>query len=100
MVMLERHALDGSAGRLLVLRHDVAHLFRVELLGERCRADEVAEEDGELAALALRDRRVLAAYWPALGGRRGLAQSGAARGTEACARAGVLAAARTRRHPG
>jgi len=44
--------LDGAAGGLLVLRHHVAHLLRVELLGERRRADEVAEEDGELAALA------------------------------------------------
>jgi predicted RNase H-like HicB family nuclease len=45
-------ALDCGAGRFLVLRDDVAHLFRVELLGERRRADEVAEQDRELATLA------------------------------------------------
>jgi hypothetical protein len=45
--------LDGDAGGLLVLRHDVAHLLRVELRRERRRADEVAEEDRELPALAL-----------------------------------------------
>jgi hypothetical protein len=36
----------------VVLREDVAPVFGVELLRERCRADEVAEEDGQLAALA------------------------------------------------
>jgi hypothetical protein len=45
--------LDGGARGLLVLRDDVAHLFGVELLGERRRADEVAEEDRQLPALAL-----------------------------------------------
>ena len=47
-------ALDRDACGLLVLPDDVAPLLGVELLGERRRADEVAEEDGELAALARR----------------------------------------------
>jgi hypothetical protein len=45
-------ARDGAGGGLLVLRDEVAPLLGVELLRERRRADEIAEEDGQLAALA------------------------------------------------
>src|SRR5262249_29586702 len=52
------------------------------------------EENGQLAALPLGDGRVLAARWPTLDARPGLAQGGAASGAEACSRAGLLPAAR------
>src|SRR5262245_42602206 len=51
-------APDGPRGGLLVLRDEVAPLLGVELLRERRRAHEVAEEDGELTALAGRYRGV------------------------------------------
>jgi hypothetical protein len=44
-------ARDGPGGGLLVLRDDVAPFLGVELLRERRRADQIAEEDGQLAAL-------------------------------------------------
>jgi hypothetical protein len=43
-VAAEAH--DGAGGGLLILRDEVAPFLRVELLRERSRADEVAEEDG------------------------------------------------------
>ena len=45
-------ARDGAGGGLLVLRDEVAPLLGVELLRERRRADQVAEEHRQLAALA------------------------------------------------
>jgi hypothetical protein len=39
-------AYDGARGGALVLRDDVAPLLGIELLRERRRADQVAEEDG------------------------------------------------------
>jgi hypothetical protein len=42
----------GAGGGGVVLRQDLSPVFGVELLRERCRADEVAEEDGQLATLA------------------------------------------------
>ena len=47
-------ALDCGACGLLVLSDDVAPLLGVELLRERGRADQVAEENRELPALARR----------------------------------------------
>src|SRR5207245_2159195 len=47
------HGLGGSA---LVLRGDLPPVLGVELPGDGGRADEVAEEDGELPPLALRRR--------------------------------------------
>src|SRR5438046_293197 len=44
-------ARDGAGGGLLILRDEVAPLLGVELLRERRRADEVAEEHRQLAAL-------------------------------------------------
>jgi hypothetical protein len=49
-VAAEAH--DDGGGFLLILRDEVAPLFGVELLGERRRADQVAEQDCQLAALA------------------------------------------------
>ena len=49
-------APDGAGGGLLVLRDEVAPLLGVELLRERRRADQVAEEHRQLAALAGRHR--------------------------------------------
>ena len=51
-------APDGAGGGLLVLRDEVAPLLGVELLRERRRADQVAEEHRQLAALAGRHRGV------------------------------------------
>src|SRR5262249_52201236 len=51
-------APDGGGGGLLVLPDDVAPLLGVELLRERRRADQVAEEHRQLAALAGRQRGV------------------------------------------
>jgi hypothetical protein len=45
-------APDGAGCGLLILREEVAPLLGVELLRERRRADQVAEEHRELAALA------------------------------------------------
>ena len=45
-------ARNGTGGDLLVLRDEVAPLLGVELLRESGRADEVAKEHRELAALA------------------------------------------------
>src|SRR5438034_2844217 len=45
-------ARDGAGGGLLILRDEVAPLLGVELLRERRRADEIAEEHRQLAALA------------------------------------------------
>jgi hypothetical protein len=47
-------ARDGARCGLLVLSDQVAPLLSVELLRERRRTDQVAEEDGQLAALARR----------------------------------------------
>jgi len=44
-------AFDHRRTRLLISTDYVAQLFGVELLGERGRADQVAEHDGELPAL-------------------------------------------------
>ncbi len=41
-----------AGGGLLVLRDEVAPLLGVELLRERRRADQVTDEDGQLATLA------------------------------------------------
>jgi len=46
-------ARDGADCRVLELRDDVATLLGIELLRERRGADEVAEEYGQLAALAV-----------------------------------------------
>src|SRR5262249_57157197 len=51
-------APDGPRGGLLVLRDEVAPLLGVELLRERRRADQVAEKNGQLAALAGRQRAI------------------------------------------
>jgi hypothetical protein len=51
-------ALDGAGCGLLVLREEVAPILGVELLRERRRADQVAEEHRQLAALAGRHRGV------------------------------------------
>src|SRR4029077_11748125 len=45
----------GGTHGALILHDDVAELFGVELAGERRRADEVAEHDRQLAALARRE---------------------------------------------
>jgi hypothetical protein len=45
-------ARDGAGGGLLVLRDEVAPVLGVELLRERRRADQVAEQHRQLAALA------------------------------------------------
>lgn len=47
-------ARDGAGGRLLILREEVAPLLGIELLRERRRADEIAEQHRQLAALARR----------------------------------------------
>ena len=71
-------ARDGAGGGLLVLRDEVAPLLGVELLRERRRADQVAEEHRQLAALAGRQRGF------GLGGRRRDApDAGAAVGSRA-----------------
>jgi hypothetical protein len=51
-------ARDGAGGGLLVLREEVAPLLGVELLRERRRAHQVAEEHRQLAALAGRHHGV------------------------------------------
>src|SRR5262249_50839268 len=51
-------APDGAGGGLLVLREEAALLLGVELLRERRRADQVAEEHRQLAALACWHRGV------------------------------------------
>ena len=57
-------ARHRGGGRPMVRLDHVAPLLGVELLRQRRRADQVAEQHGELAALARRHRRV------GLGGRR------------------------------
>src|SRR6185369_8506899 len=47
-------ALDRDPCGLLVLPDDVAPILGVELLGEQCRADQVAEENGQLSAFTRR----------------------------------------------
>ena len=50
-------ALDRRAHRRVEPGHDAAHHLRIRPLGERCRADDVAEEDGDrLSHLAGRRR--------------------------------------------
>src|SRR5262249_13968814 len=83
---------DGSGRGLLILRDHIAPLLGVELLGERRRAHEVTEEDGQLPALALGDGGVLAAT---LRGWRGLGERHAAGWAKPCLGAGLRAAART-----
>jgi hypothetical protein len=45
-------SVNGTGGGLLVLRDEIAPFLGVELLRERRRPDEIAEEHRQLAALA------------------------------------------------
>jgi hypothetical protein len=62
--------LDGGARSPLVLSDDVPPLLGVELQRESRRADEIAEEHGELAALARRVCGVGLTRWREGAGRR------------------------------
>src|SRR5262249_6084422 len=91
-------APDGAGGGLLVLREEVAPLLGVELLRERRRAHQVAEEHRQLAALARSGvrcgQRCLGTRW----NRRLLTKGGAT--TPAELLAGLVASsARAARRP-
>jgi hypothetical protein len=60
---------DGLGCSALVTRNDVAPLLGIELLRQRRRADQVAEEHGQLAALASRQRGFGLGGWRRDGGR-------------------------------
>src|SRR5262245_55841840 len=49
-------ALDHLGAGGLIGHRDLAEVFRIKLISERCRANQVAEEDGELTALGRRPR--------------------------------------------
>jgi predicted RNase H-like HicB family nuclease len=63
-------ALDGTGGCALVRAHDLAQVLGVERRPQLGRADEVAEQDGELPALARGGAGVGACGYPGVRCRR------------------------------
>jgi hypothetical protein len=66
---------DGTAG-LLVAAHQIAQRFGIQPLRQSSRADEVAEQHGELAAPSVTRRAIALRNREAFGRRRGAAKLG------------------------